>query len=329
MLWNKLYYRGQYSGGKRIFISENDNFTILGNSGLGNNITFLIKVDSSGDSIWEKEYLDESGISCADTTYDSGFIAGGWIEYHYYKTVIRFNKNGDSLWTKYYGFDQVTDICSTSDSGFILVYTDHYDTVTVLKADIAGDSVWSMRFVGFDITSIEQNTDGDYLLAGSYNNDGFLLKLDNNGDSLWSRTYGGTGDEAFNDIEQTPDGGYILIGYTSSYGSGGGDVLAIKTDSLGNTLGVEENVSSPSNNFDQISIEYLSSGNAIVSFVLDTEEDIDFYVFDLSGRIINTQQHRYSTDNFYSFELLDYQPGIYFYSIRNSDISKFGKFSIY
>ncbi|KQC15232.1 MAG: hypothetical protein APR63_12435 [Desulfuromonas sp. SDB] len=266
---------------------------------------------------------------CADTTYDSGFIAGGWFEPHYYKTVIKFNKNGDSLWTKYYGFYIVTDICSTSDSGFVLVYTDHYDTVTILKADIAGDSVWSKRFVGFDITSIEQNTYGDYLLAGSYNNDGFLLKLDNTGDSLWSRTYGGSGNEAFNDIEQTPDGGYIMVGYTHSYGSGGADVYVVKTDSLGNTLGVEENISSPTYNPNQIAIEYLSSGNAIVSFVLDTDKDIDFSIYDLSGRIINNQQLRYSTDNFYSIELLDYQPGIYFYSIKNSDISRFGKFSIY
>ena len=57
-----------------------------------------------------------------------------------------------------------------------------------------------------------------------------------NPDTLWTRTYGGSGDEWAYSVQQTADGGYIVAGYTYSFGAGGGDFYLVKTNSQGDTL---------------------------------------------------------------------------------------------
>lgn len=63
--------------------------------------------------------------------------------------------------------------------------------------------------------------------------DVYLLKTDVNGEFLWDKTYGGNNNDGGVSICQTKDGGYLIVGYTSSYGNGSSDVYLIKTDSNG------------------------------------------------------------------------------------------------
>jgi hypothetical protein len=96
------------------------------------------------------------------------------------------------------------------------------------------------------ITSIQQTTDGGYILGGytisdssgevSYNGFGdtdfWVVKSDSNGNKLWDKRYGGTGVEVINSLQQTSDGGYILGGVT--YSDAGGDVTQATFDVGGN-----------------------------------------------------------------------------------------------
>lgn len=105
------------------------------------------------------------------------------------------------------------------------------------------ETAWSKTYGGSGVdyaTSVQQTSDGGYVLAGvTYSagnglGDFWLVKTDSAGDKQWSRTYGGTGDDLVDYVQQTSDGGYVLAGCTWSFGAGSNDFWLVKTDSSGN-----------------------------------------------------------------------------------------------
>ncbi|NQT35041.1 T9SS type A sorting domain-containing protein [bacterium] len=123
--------------------------------------------------------------------------------------------------------------------------------LTVAMLALAGtthaqpDSLWSRTFGGGRTdrcNSIIQTADGGYLLAGLTESFGagdydmWLVKTDADGDSLWSRTFGGRDIDLCSSIIQTADGGYALAGKTRSFGPGGDDMWLVRTDEDGEFL---------------------------------------------------------------------------------------------
>ena len=72
-------------------------------------------------------------------------------------------------------------------------------------------------------TGVQQTLDGGYIMTGfiddfgAGNGDAFLIKTNAIGDTLWTKTYGGTSDDGGRAVQQTNDGGYVIIGYSSSF----------------------------------------------------------------------------------------------------------------
>jgi hypothetical protein len=90
--------------------------------------------------------------------------------------------------------------------------------------------------------SVDQTIDGGYIIAGyGYPSGGgdrdiCLIKTDEFGDTLWTKTYGGSGDEISYSVCQTNDSGYVIVGCTRSFGNTYYQVYLIKTNSVGDTL---------------------------------------------------------------------------------------------
>jgi len=154
-------------------------------------------------------------------------------------------------WTKTFGSGSGEfghSVQQTNDGGYIIGATTYadYNTIWVIKTDKDGNAKWSNRFKGIDgawfCSDVHQTTDGGYIIVGSMdmdpsfnqNLDVWLIKTDSSGNKVWDKTFGGSRSDEGYFVQQTTDGGYIITGYTYSFGDGSGDVWLIKTDSNGN-----------------------------------------------------------------------------------------------
>ena len=160
----------------------------------------------------------------------------------------------DTLWTKTFGgsdWDVGNCVQQTLDGGYIIAgYTYSFgiggSDVYFIKTDTNGDTSWTHTF-GESLEdergySVQQTSDGGYIITGNTSSfsaawyDVYLIKTDLNGNETWSKAFGGYNDDEGKCVQQTNDGGYIIAGYTESFGAGSADVYLIKADSNGNEL---------------------------------------------------------------------------------------------
>ncbi|MBN2381506.1 hypothetical protein JXQ70_01360 [bacterium] len=191
-----------------------------------------------------------------DQTSDGGYVIAGSKDYFSEECDICLVKTdyiGNLIWSRTFGgsgLDYGRSVIQASDGGFAIAgATDSYGAgffdVYLIKTDSNGNIRWSKTFGGsaWDFGySLEQTSDGGYIIAGSTrsygagNTDVYLIKTDGNGNQLWSKTFGGSGFDEGYSVQQTVDGGFIIAGETRSYGIAEYRVYLIKTDKNGNEI---------------------------------------------------------------------------------------------
>jgi hypothetical protein len=267
-LWSRTFGEIHSDVCKSLLQTADGGFVLAGtiHSGVSSGDFWLVKTDENGDSLWSRTFggTGSAGIvtdRCNSVlqTADGGYVLAGFSRTTPAVNrndfwLVKTDENGDSLWSRTYGGDEYWDECwsviETADGGYALAGCSYSfgsggQDFWLVKTDADGDSLWSRTYGGSNddkCYSVQQTSDGGYVLAGhswSFGNgltDFWIVKTDRNGDSLWSRTYGGAGWEECYSVHQTTDGGYILAGAGHSGDRVFTDFWLIKTDADGDSL---------------------------------------------------------------------------------------------
>ncbi len=219
--------------------------------GAGGSDVYLIKANASGNITWTQTIggVGNDSGSFVQPTADGGYIivglttsfgAGGYDVY-----LIKTNASGNLTWNRTLGgtgTDVGGSVQPTADGGYVIVgFTYPFGTllydVYLVKTDGSGNMTWSQTFggMGADIgSSVQPTADGGYIVVGNTDSFGaggqdvWLIKTNASGNVTWQQTFGGVGYDYGNSVQQTADGGYIIAGYTKSFGAGNADVYLIK-----------------------------------------------------------------------------------------------------
>lgn len=151
------------------------------------------------------------------------------------------------IWEKTYGGeedDKLKSISKTDDEGYVLCgctysFDDYFGNGWLIKTDSNGNEQWNFTYGGngFDsLYDVEQTNDGGFIAIGesnsySDNTDGWVVKVNSQGNKQWNSTYGGKGTEELWTIEQTSDNGFILGGIKIN--NDFDDIWIVKTDNNG------------------------------------------------------------------------------------------------
>jgi hypothetical protein len=216
------------------------------------------------DTLWTRTYGGEwydEGLS-VQQTFDSGFIVSGYTEGiggsggERHAWLLKTDPNGDTVWTRILGhglWDEARCVRQTPDSGHIVAGTIGlpsmaYD-VLLVRTGPDGTVAWTKTFGD---TSVDEGnnlcltSDAGYAIAGKTRSysihggmDAWTIRTDENGDTLWTHTYGRQWTDEAHEVVQTPDGGFAVAGFTTTSVSSNGsevDVFLLKLDANGDSV---------------------------------------------------------------------------------------------
>ncbi len=253
---------------------------------------WILKLSTAGVIEWQRTYgeSDDDYAECIQQTNDGSYIVAGhtksfgaggsdiWI--------LKLDSKGNIKWQRTYGgsdLDLVYSIQQTDDDGYILVartcsFGAGSDDIWILKLDSEGNIKWQRTYGGtsYDMAySIQQTSDRGYIVAGrTYSfgegkDDAWILKLTSSGDIEWQRTYGGSGYDGSSFIQQTSDGGYIVLGYYTFDCLEGADTWILKLNPEGEIEWQQTYKEIDGHDFFPRSFQQTSDGGYIVAGWID------------------------------------------------------------
>ena len=259
MEWNNTYGGASNDMSFSVVEAGDGGYVLTGRTnsfGAGIADFWLVKVDSSGNHEWNKTY-GGSGVDaarCVINTDDGGYVLAGFTQsfgaggQDFW--LVKVDSSGGQEWNKTYGgagTENAFSVVKTGDGGYALAgrtrsFGEGRLDFWLVKVDSSGGQEWNKTYGGAGNdpahSMVEANLvktgDGGYVLAGftqsfgAGGQDGWLIKTDASGNMEWNNTYGGVGDDVLNSVVTSSDGGYVLAGFTQSFGAGGQDFWLVK-----------------------------------------------------------------------------------------------------
>lgn len=305
---------------------------------------FLMKVDSDGDSLWTHNYGYGDLMIWAQSYYvhplsDSGLILTGFIKttQNHDIFIVKTNNEGDTLWTKTIddkSKEEGFSVIETVDKNFFITgrftekpceYCELFPHTWLLKLNSIGDTIWTKKII-FDLDDIpsvgKQTTSGGYIITGTkytiYSTEHlFVAKHNDFGDTVW--VYTNLNNSKGNDVIETNDGGFAVVGELSSNQS----LLFIKLDKNGTVTSIDDRIDNAiPENFD-LEQNYPNPFNptTTISYKIAEKGLVSLKVYDVLGKevaeLVNDTQE---AGNYkVSFNAVNLSSGVYFYILRVND----------
>ena len=231
----------------------------------GNRVGFdswVAKVDAGGNKVWSKTFgaNNDDYANAVTSCPDGGFIVTGYtfLNNQNFAWALKTDAYGTQVWQKNLNpsvNSKPFAILPAGDGTYLVVgyTTEASQDGWVTKIDVNGNIAWTKIYGGtgedyltsiikvndgFVLTGYSNSTDAQLRTQGSF--DGWILKVDESGNKLWSNTFGGSDEDYLKSIVASGDGGYLAAGYSKSKNGdipknqGGYDEWVIKVDASGN-----------------------------------------------------------------------------------------------
>ncbi len=259
--WNKTFGTTSQESSQYIVQAPDNGYLITSrtNFGEGDIDLLLTKIDNNGELLWNRT-MGGSGDEWMwdiEKTSDGGYVLAGRTNSYgaglndYW--LLKVDNEGHPLWNTTLGGvedERARSLLITEDGGYLVQgWSGSYGSgmldFWLVKTDDHGVPQWNASYGGLDTergVCVIESSDGGYLLTGSTSsygaglNDFYLVKTDSDGKMLMNTTFGGElGETAFT-VFNTDTGGYMIFGYTESFGAGSRDMYMVASDPIGNLL---------------------------------------------------------------------------------------------
>ena len=253
-IWNKTYGGKNEDGIYDILVTQ-DGCIVAGKTksfGKGSYDAWLIKVDSNGNEIWNKTYGGEGNeVAYSICPTHDGYLIAGIIQpfgKDYDAWLIKMDNNGNEIWNKTYGSTRNDYVYSIKEcnEGYVMAGTTEFSIkdydAWLIKVDNNGNEIWNKTYGGEAseiATDVAVGKDG-YIMSGNFMDlkkrisDAMIIKVDNNGNEIWNKAYGGAYMDNLNCILADNDS-IVAAGYYGMLSNKGGAWI-VRIDENGSIL---------------------------------------------------------------------------------------------
>lgn len=242
LIFNNSYGSNLYNYGVDCVQDKDNGYFILANTANsinGNTNIHIIRTDSAGLIMWERAIGDTSIYfsTCFERTHDKGFIITGYSNRNFLNgydvLLIKTDSLANVQWLRTFGsssWDFGNSVIESRDTCYVIAgktygFGARDADVYIIKANKNGDTLWTKVFGGDSTdyaSSVVSTFENTYLIGantkskGAGDFDGWILNLNTNGDTIWTRIYGGVKEDILYRIINTADSAFAFCGSTRS-----------------------------------------------------------------------------------------------------------------